>query len=130
MHTLPRINARYWAFVLSATTLGETAGDLISMTLDLGYGGGTIVLLAMFVVATAIAIVMRRAHEGVYWTVIVLASIGGTTLSDYVTRTLGFGYPLGTVVIGAVLAGVLGAWRMSARSLDLQASLTRRTELL
>lgn len=130
MHTLPTINARYWAFVISSTTLGETAGDLISQTLDLGYAGGSILLIALFFVAMAFEIALTRQREALYWTVIIFASIGGTTLSDYVTRSLGLGYPLGTLVIGAALTVVLVTWWLSARSLDIKGAFSRRTELL
>ena len=83
MKTLPRIDGLYWALVISSTTLGETAGDLISQTLGLGYGGGTVVLLALFVAAMVAEVLSPRQHAWLYWTALTLASIGGTTLSDW-----------------------------------------------
>ena len=126
--TLPRIDGLYWALVISSTTLGETAGDLISQTLGLGYGGGTAVLLGLFATAMAVEVSRREPHPALYWTTLTLASIGGTTLSDWAARTLGLGYPVSAVVVLAALAVALLAWRMSTRSSDLGAALSRRAE--
>jgi uncharacterized membrane-anchored protein len=120
--TLPRIDGLYWALVISATTLGETAGDLISQTLGLGYGGGTIALVAMFVVAMAAECALSRRVGWLYWTVLTLASIGGTTLADWCARTLGLGYPVSACLIGATLVVTLSAWKLWTRSRDLRAS--------
>lgn len=128
--TLPKIDGLYWALVLSSTTLGETAGDLISQTLGLGYGGGTAALLALFIVAMGIEVSRRKSHPALYWTTLTLASIGGTTLSDWAARTLGLGYPISAALVLAALVAALAAWKLSARSLDLSASLSRRTESL
>lgn len=132
--TLPKIDGLYWALVISSTTLGETAGDLISQTLGLGYGGGTAVLLGLFLVAMIVEVSRRKSHAALYWTTLTLASIGGTTLSDWAARTLGLGYPISAVVVLAALVAALVAWRLSTRSLDpvntLGAELSRRAESL
>ncbi len=132
--TLPKIDGLYWALVISSTTLGETAGDLISQTLGLGYGGGTAVLLGLFLVAMIVEVSRRKSHAALYWTTLTLASIGGTTLSDWAARTLGLGYPISAVVVLAALVAALVAWRLSTRSLDpantLGAALSRRAESL
>jgi hypothetical protein len=128
--TLPRIDGFYWALVVSSTTLGETAGDLISQTLGLGYGGGTIVLLALFVAAMVAEVLSPRQHAWLYWTALTLASIGGTTLSDWAARSLGLGYPIATVMIGVSLLVTLTGWKLLTRSRDLQAQLDAPGELL
>ena len=128
--TLPKMDGLYWALVISSTTLGETAGDLISQTLGLGYGGATAVLLGMFIVAMVVEVTRRKSHAGLYWTTLTLASIGGTTLSDWAARTLGLGYPISAVVVFAALIVALVAWKLSTRSLDLKGELTRRAESL
>lgn len=126
--TLPRIDGLYWALVISSTTLGETAGDLISQTLGLGYGGGTALLLGLFAAAMAIEVSRREPHPMLYWLTLTPASIGGTTLSDWAARTLGFGYPISAAVVPVALAAALLAWRVSTRSSDLGAALSRRAE--
>lgn len=120
--TLPEINGAYWALVISSTTLGETAGDLISQTLGLGYGGGTIALLALFAVAVVAEVSTSRSVPWLYWTTLTLASIGGTTLADFASRTLGLGYPASTAAIGLSLVATLAAWKAWHRSLDLRAT--------
>lgn len=127
---LPRLDGLYWALVISSTTLGETAGDLVSQTLGLGYGGGTAVLLGLFVVAMVLETTSRRSHAWLYWTTLTLASIGGTTLADFFARTLGLGYPASTALVAALLVATLGAWKAWTRSLDLGAALDVRGETL
>jgi uncharacterized membrane-anchored protein len=128
--SLPRIDGLYWALVIASTTLGETAGDLVSQTLGFGYGGGTVVLLGLFVVAMVFEVAVRRSHAGLYWTTLTLASIGGTTLSDFAARTLGLGYPASTAAIGVLLVISLVAWKSWTHSLDLKAALDARGESL
>ena len=122
--TLPKIDGVYWALVISSTTLGETAGDLISQTLGLGYGGGTIVLLALFAAAAIAEITVRRSVAWLYWTTLTLASIGGTTLADFAARTLGLGYPVSTALVALSLVATLAAWKAWNRSTDLRAALS------
>jgi uncharacterized membrane-anchored protein len=118
--TLPRIDGLYWVLVISSTTLGETAGDLVSQTLGLGYGGGTLVLLGLFVAAMVADVLAPRRHAWLYWTTLTLASIGGTTLSDWAARTLGLGYPIATLAVGASVVATLGAWKWWTHSKDLK----------
>ena len=86
MKTLPQINFMYWLLIISANTMGETAGDLISQTFNFGYGGGTIVLITLFLVALFISIYSKNQKPLLYWTVITLASTAGTTISDFISR--------------------------------------------
>ncbi len=130
MKKLPQQGLQYWALIISATTMGETAGDLVSQSLHLGYGLGTVALLALFVAAFALQIRSRSQHAALYWTVITLASTAGTTISDFLTRSLHLGYAAGTALTVAMLAVVLGVWSATARSTDLDAALSRRTEAL
>ncbi len=128
--SLPQIDGLYWALVISSTTLGETAGDLISQTLGFGYGGGTIVLLVLFAIAMLAEVLSPRSHASLYWTTLTLASIAGTTLADFASRSLGLGYPLPTMFIAVILLVTLLAWKLWTQSLDLKAELDRRGESL
>lgn len=106
MKKLPTIDATYWAMIVSATTIGETGGDLISMSLGLGYGWSTLVLLTLFALASAVELALPRRTAALYWLAIMLASTAGTTVSDYLSRTLRLGYALDALLLAAVLAAV------------------------
>src|SRR6476659_2143433 len=86
---LPRITAAFWAMKIAATTLGETAGDLLSMTLGVGYALSSLVLISAFFASLGLQLVSRSYLPSLYWTVILTTSTAGTTMSDYMDRTLG-----------------------------------------
>jgi uncharacterized membrane-anchored protein len=120
MKKTPPQDAWFWLMLLSATVLGETAGDLISMTLHVGYGVGTLVLATLLVIALAVELATRTEHPALFWTLIILTSTTGTTLSDLITRSLGLGYTLGTLALAALLALIFGIWKMRTRSLSVE----------
>lgn len=128
MKRLPEVDLRYWVLILSATTLGETAGDLVSQSLGLGYGAGSLVLLTAFVVALLGQLRARRQRPGLYWTVILLTSTAGTTMSDFLTRSLALGYASGTLLLAAVLAVVIVVWRRVEGAAGLRGALDLRAE--
>lgn len=139
MKHLPKINFFYWAFIISANTMGETAGDLISQTLRLGYGGGTLALIALFLLALIISIYSKNQNPLLYWTIITLASTAGTTISDYITRTLfrdflGFteqqGYFYGTLLLLFTLVLTFGLWKFFSKSNVVENGLNKTTEFL
>jgi uncharacterized membrane-anchored protein len=95
MKDLPNINLFYWTLMLSANTIGETAGDLISQTFQLGYGAGTLVLISLLLIALVFSLFSKKHHPILYWTLITLCSTTGTTIADYFSRSifhLQFGY--------------------------------------
>jgi len=120
MKKTPPQDAWFWLMLLSATVLGETAGDLISMTLHVGYGVGTLVLAALLATALVAELMTRTEHPALFWTLIILTSTTGTTLSDLITRSLKLGYTLGTLALAALLAAIFGIWRMRTRSLSVE----------
>ena len=132
---LPPLHLMYWLLIISANTIGETLGDLISMTLNVGYAWSTIILMAMFVIAVIAAVWTKVQHQWLYWTVIILSSTAGTTLSDLVNRNI-----LGTPENPAYGGGVLGiafslvllfvAWKVIAPKRGIHAPLSRTSELL
>jgi uncharacterized membrane-anchored protein len=126
---LPRITAAFWVMKISATTLGETAGDLVSMTLKVGYGVSSVLLLSAFFVSLGSQMLVKRYVPPLYWLVILTTSTAGTTMSDYMDRTLGLGYVLGSAILIAMLLGVLATWRMSTGSLSVDHVNTRKAEL-
>ena len=137
MKKIPQINFFYWALIISANTMGETAGDLISQTFNLGYDGGTIALISLFFVALGFAIFSKIQHVFLYWTVITLASTAGTTFSDYITRTLfrdrlGYsenqGYFFGTILLFIALGITFKIWNRFSKSSTLNEGLNPKTE--
>lgn len=122
------VTAAFWVMKICATTLGETGGDLLSMTLNLGYAASSLILLACFV-ATLIAQMRARAfHPALYWLVIVSTSTAGTTMSDFMDRTLGLGYAVGASILAALLAAVLIAWRIAQKNLSVERIVGARAE--
>src|SRR5450755_3841990 len=88
---VPPVTLAFWVVKILATTLGETGGDAVSMTLKLGYAVGTLIFLAFFVVTLAAQVRATRYHPASYWAVVVATTTVGTTTSDYIDRTLGLG---------------------------------------
>lgn len=110
----------FWVMKICATTLGETAGDLLSMTLNVGYGLSSIILLALFCVSLAMQLKSKAFHPVLFWTVILTTSTAGTTMSDYMDRTLGLGYATGSMILVSCLAIVLALWRYNTKSLSVE----------
>jgi uncharacterized membrane-anchored protein len=130
MKKLPTIDPLYWVMIISANTIGESGGDLISQTLDLGYFASTIVLVGLFAMAVAVALWTKVQHPSIYWTTIILSSTAGTTMSDWVTRTLGYGYGGGTLAILIAMGAVFAAWQIVSPRHSVSGPLTRVTEFL
>jgi uncharacterized membrane-anchored protein len=139
MKHLPKINLLYWALIISANTMGETAGDLISQTFKLGYGGGTIALFALFLIALVGTIYSKNQKPLLYWTVITLASTLGTTVSDFISRSyihlqLGYtenqGYTFGTIILILALIITFSIWKYYSKSNTIENGLNKRTEFL
>ena len=95
MSKLPQITAFFWIMKICATTLGETAGDLLSMTLNVGYAVSSILLIGLFLATLVTQLLSKSYNPLLYWTVILSTSTAGTTMSDYMDRTLGLGYAKG-----------------------------------
>ena len=129
MGKLPLITAAFWIMKISATTLGETAGDWASMTLDLGYLISTLIFFALFVVALGLQLASRRHAPFLYWTVIIATSTAGTTMSDYMDRSLELGYTKGATILVTILLATLALWRMTTGSLSVTDVKDRKGEI-
>ncbi|HTU00737.1 MAG TPA: hypothetical protein VMG58_02935, partial [Candidatus Sulfotelmatobacter sp.] len=104
---VPEVALAFWVIKICATTVGETAGDALSMTLQLGYGVSTLIYLAFFAVSATAQIAARRYRPFVYWTVVVATTTVGTTTSDYLDRTLGLGYVKSSALLFCGVLAVL-----------------------
>jgi uncharacterized membrane-anchored protein len=126
---LPKIAAAFWVMKISATTLGETAGDLLSMTLNIGYAESSLILVSGFLLSLVAQLLSKRYHPALYWTVILSTSTAGTTMSDYMDRTLGLGYTKGAALLITILLCVFAAWRWTTGSLSVDNVKSRKAEL-
>ncbi|HEX8540202.1 MAG TPA: hypothetical protein VF671_00720 [Pseudomonas sp.] len=129
MNKLPQITLAFWIMKICATTLGETAGDLLSMTLDVGYAMSSLILISVFVATLFTQLASRRYHPALYWIVILSTSTAGTTMSDFMDRTLGLGYATGSAILIAILLAIFAAWYFSEKSLSVDRITTLKGEL-
>lgn len=114
---------------ICATTLGETAGDLVSMTLHVGYAVSSILLISLFLIALTGQLLSKEFKPVLYWTVILATSTAGTTMSDFMDRTLGLGYATGTAILISLLLLILAIWRWVEGSLSVDKITSRRGEV-
>jgi uncharacterized membrane-anchored protein len=126
---VPAVTLAFWITKICATTAGETGGDALSMTLGLGYAVSTFIFLGLLLALLAAQIRSQTYHPFLYWGVIIATTTTGTTISDYLDRTAGLGYPRSSLLLlGAVLV-VLAAWRLTTGSVSIKAITTRPAEV-
>src|SRR5437660_3744936 len=130
MKKLPQITIYFWIMKICATTLGETAGDLLSMTMNVGYAVSSIILIGLFVIALVSQLISKKYHPVLYWSVILATSTAGTTMSDYMDRTLGLGYAKGAFILFTILMAIFALWRFSKASLSVENITTFKVELI
>src|SRR5476651_1690430 len=126
---VPKVALLFWVIKIAATTLGETAGDAVSMSMNLGYLVGTGIFAAIFIVAVIVQIVAKRFHPLIYWTTIVATTTVGTTLADFADRSLGIGYAGGTTLLVILLMASLGAWYWSLGSVSIESVSSPKVEM-
>jgi uncharacterized membrane-anchored protein len=107
---VPEVTLGFWIIKIVATTLGETGGDSVTMSMHLGYLDGTAIFAAIFATAVYVQIKAKRFHPFLYWFVIVATTTAGTTMADYVDRSLGIGYLGGSLILFTALMTTLGLW--------------------
>jgi uncharacterized membrane-anchored protein len=129
MKKVAEITFIFWLMKICATTLGETAGDLLSMTLSIGYGQSSLILLGFFVVTLMVQLRSKKYNPILYWAVIVSTSTAGTTISDFMDRTLGLGYATGSLILVVSLVSMLSVWYLSEKSLSVSDIKTFRPEV-
>src|SRR2546430_17691275 len=108
---VPQVTLAFWVIKILATTLGETGGDAVTMTLQLGYAVGSLIFLGFFAVALAVQVASKRYRPFVYWAVVVATTTVGTTMSDYFDRTLGLGYVKSSILLFCGVLLILFVWR-------------------
>lgn len=126
---VPELTLLFWIIKIVATTLGETAGDSVTMSMNLGYLVGTVIFLAIFVVAVAAQIRATKFHAPLFWFVIVATTTAGTTLADFFDRSLGIGYAGGSTILALLLAGSLLWWHEALGSVSINRIDSRKAEV-
>jgi uncharacterized membrane-anchored protein len=125
---VPEVTFVFWLIKVAATTLGETGGDSVTMTMHLGYLIGTAIFLTAFVVLVGVQIAAKKFHPVLYWTVIVASTTAGTTMADFADRSLGIGYTGGSSILFVCLMAVLGLWYWSLGSISVETVGTPKVE--
>jgi uncharacterized membrane-anchored protein len=125
---VPAITLGFWIIKIAATTLGETGGDTVSMTLGLGYLTGTIIFLSALIVLVAAQIAAKSFQPFLYWATIVASTTAGTTMADFADRSLGIGYAGGSLLLLACLVAVLALWYANVGTIAVNEVATRKTE--
>lgn len=125
---VPAVTFGYWVIKVAATTLGETGGDTVTMSMNLGYLIGTAIFLALLVVLVVIQIVAKEFHPALYWATIVASTTAGTTMADFADRSLGIGYTGGSSILLACVLGCLGLWYWSSGSVSVATVKTPKVE--
>lgn len=126
---VPAVTAGFWLIKILATTLGETGGDSVSMTMKLGYLAGTGIFLAILVVLIGLQVRSNRFHPFLYWATIIASTTAGTTMADFATRSLGIGYTGGSAILLTAVLGSLALWRFTLGSISADQIATPKAEL-
>jgi uncharacterized membrane-anchored protein len=126
---VPAVTATFWLIKIAATTLGETAGDAVTMSMNLGYLIGTVIFSGIFVLAVSAQIATRRFHPFLFWFVIVATTTTGTTMADFFDRSLGIGYLGGSLILSFLLLACLGLWHRSLGSVSINKLTSRKAEI-
>lgn len=126
---VPAVTLSFWIIKIAATTLGETGGDVLSMSMDLGYLLSTLIFAAIFMIAVYAQIKMKGFHPLVYWATIIATTTVGTTLADFANRSLGIGYAGGSLILLSLLMASLFIWHRSLGTISVSSIVTPKAEM-
>ena len=126
---VPEVTLVFWIIKILATTLGETGGDAVSMSMDLGYAVSSFIFIGIFVVAVIAQISAKKFHPFLYWLVVIATTTAGTTMADFADRSLGIGYPGGASLLFVLLMASLAIWYWSAGTISVNTVSTPRIEM-
>ncbi len=126
---VPQVTLAFWLIKILATTLGETGGDAVSMSLDLGYAVSSVIFIGVFAVSVAAQIAARTFRPFLYWFVIIATTTAGTTIADFADRSLGVGYPGGASILFLLLMAALAIWHRSEGSISVDTVATPKVEM-
>ncbi len=125
---VPEVTLIFWIIKILATTLGETGGDAVSMSMNLGYLVGTGIFAVIFMIAVITQVSAKKFHPVIYWITIVATTTVGTTLADFVDRSLGIGYAGGTTILVTLLMASLWIWHRTLGSVSINTVSSPKSE--
>src|SRR5258705_9782449 len=126
---VPEAALVFWIIKIAATTLGETGGDTVTMTLNWGYLAGTLLFFVALVALVAAQIIAKKFHPSLYWATIIASTTFGTTMADFADRSLGIGYVGGSSILLFRLLAALGLWYWSLGSISVDTVSTPKVEV-
>lgn len=126
---VPHIILLYWIIKIVSTTLGETGADMFSMTFNIGYGATIVIFMSLFLILLVLKLYLKGYHPLVYWLTFTASAIAGTAISDFIDRTLGFGYALGSVILTAMLLIILAVWYKKEKTINVEYIATPTSEI-
>ncbi len=126
---VPQLTLLFWIIKIAATTLGETGGDTVSMSMGLGYLIGTAFFATALIVLVVLQIRATRFHPALYWATIIASTTAGTTLADFADRSLDIGYPGGSILLALCVAASLITWRATLGTISVQSVATPKAEI-
>jgi len=126
---VPAVTLIFWITKILATTLGETGGDAVTMSMDLGYPVGTAIFALIFLFAVAAQVRARKFHPLLYWITIIATTTVGTTLADFADRSLGIGYAGGSGLLALLLIASLATWYFTLGSVAIETIHSRKAEV-
>lgn len=125
---VPAVTLGFWVIKIFATTLGETGGDTVTMTMNLGYLAGTAIFLSALIVLVILQIASKKYHPFLYWATIIASTTAGTTMADFADRSLGIGYAGGSTILLICVLAVLGLWYRAEGSVSVNTVSTPSVE--
>ena len=126
---VPHIIFLYWIIKIASTTLGETGADMFSMTFNIGYGDTILIFMSLFLILLGIKLYLKRYNPLAYWLVFTASAIVGTGISDFIDRTLGLGYAIGSIVLIVMLLAILVLWYIKEKSISVENITTTTAEI-
>jgi uncharacterized membrane-anchored protein len=126
---VPQVTFIFWCIKILCTTLGETGGDAVTMSMKLGYPVGTAIFATIFLAAVAVQVKARRFYPFLYWVTIIATTTVGTTMADFADRSLGVGYTGGSLTLLVLLLASLGIWYWSQGSISVNTVSTPKVEI-
>jgi uncharacterized membrane-anchored protein len=125
---VPAVTLTFWIIRILATTLGETGGDAVTMTMNLGYLTGTAIFLTLLVALVVLQIAAKKFHPFLYWATIIASTTAGTTMADFADRSLGIGYTGGSSILFLCVMAVLSLWYLSEGTIAVETVSKPKTE--
>jgi uncharacterized membrane-anchored protein len=125
---VPAVTLTFWIIKILATTLGETGGDTVTMTWNFGYLIGSLIFIGPLLILVAFQIAAKKFHPFLYWATIIASTTAGTTMADFADRSLGIGYPGGSLLLFGCVLATLGLWYLTLGSVSVQTVSTPKVE--